>query len=61
MNNTFEHPWILISSSNRISFSRHSPMRPNLSYYGIARRAIHSSLDYDRELDVSAVLIYTIK
>lgn len=54
-----EAPEVLISSKGKI-FSRQEfwpPLRRNLDYHHIARRALGLPITYDREIDTSAVVI----
>jgi hypothetical protein len=52
-----KHP-LIINSRGKID-DRRPKVIPSLPYYGIARRAIRDSLiEYDREIDVSAVIIW---
>lgn len=45
---------IIITSQGEVK--RKSIMRQNLPYQGIARRALNSKIEYDKEIDVSAVI-----
>jgi hypothetical protein len=49
-----EHNLVIISSKNEVK--QRSTMRRNLPYQGIARRALNSKTQYDKDIDVSAVV-----
>lgn len=48
---------LIIDSSGKILRKRKSRMRENLPYMGIARRHLNVAISYDREIDISAVVI----
>ena len=54
-----KHP-LIITSSGGIWNGQRSRVLPSLPYHSIARRAYASRITYDTEIDVSAVMIYTL-